>query len=381
MAVGHSDDVDPSDAIAAAIDQCRGQLDGLTPQAGLLFAAFDSFDPDMVTAVRVAFPGVTVTGSTSSAEMSSTVGYREDSVTLALFAADGVDLTAGLGMSVDVDADAACRAAVTEAMAGTDKPPRLGILLTDGINGQRTLDAMTRAMPEGVTLIGGAASGTTLGTPLPSFQFCNERTVERGVALMLFSGALAFSYAVGTGLRPIGPRGVVTSSSDGIIHEIDGRPAAHFIAGYLDVAGPATFGNPLAFDDSGSGDWYLRVMIAQDAATGDLQIPGSVPVGAMIQLTTATTEEIVGATSDAVRRATAAFPGDGEPSAALVFSCAVRKFLLGSRTSQEVAEALARLPAALPLAGMYCTGEIAPVGADAGSRFLNESFVTLLLGG
>jgi hypothetical protein len=50
MAVGHSDDVDPGDAIAVAIHQCRGSLQGALPQAGILFATYDSFDPSIVTA-------------------------------------------------------------------------------------------------------------------------------------------------------------------------------------------------------------------------------------------------------------------------------------------------------------------------------------------
>jgi hypothetical protein len=85
MAVGHSDDVDAADAIAIAVDQCRDQLNGLAPQAGFLVAAFDSFDPSLAAAVRDAFPGCALMGSTSSAEMSSTSGFLEDSVSLALF--------------------------------------------------------------------------------------------------------------------------------------------------------------------------------------------------------------------------------------------------------------------------------------------------------
>src|ERR1700690_1767060 len=93
MAVGSSDDVDLADAIATAIEQCRAALGGLRPQAGLLFAAFDSFAPESLAAIRAAFPGVSVMGATSSAEISSAGGYQEDSLTLALFASDTVDIT------------------------------------------------------------------------------------------------------------------------------------------------------------------------------------------------------------------------------------------------------------------------------------------------
>ncbi|HEX2754503.1 MAG TPA: FIST N-terminal domain-containing protein, partial [Candidatus Limnocylindrales bacterium] len=124
MAVGHSDDVDAADAIAIAIDQCRAQLGGIVPQAGVLVAAFDSFDPSLVAAVRDAFPGVALMGSTSSAEMSSTSGFLEDSVSLAMFASDAIDVTAGLGVGLDTDVDAACRAAITEARSTTQREPK-----------------------------------------------------------------------------------------------------------------------------------------------------------------------------------------------------------------------------------------------------------------
>ena len=65
-------------------------------KAAIVFAAFDSFDAVMVRMLRNEFPGIQVIGSTSAAEMSSAGGYQEDSVTLALFAADSVDFTTGM---------------------------------------------------------------------------------------------------------------------------------------------------------------------------------------------------------------------------------------------------------------------------------------------
>ena len=121
-------------------------------------------------------------------------------------------------------------------------------------------------------------------------------------------------------------------------------------------------------------------MLSKDPTTGALAVPGEVPAGSTVQITTASTDEIVQASGDTVRRAAAAFPSGHTPSAALLFSCATRRFLLGTRTKQEVAEARALLPDAVPLIGMYCGGEIAPVDDTNVSRFLNETFVALLLG-
>ena len=378
MAVGQSDEFDPATAIAAVLEQCRPQLAGASPKAAIVFAAFDSFDPIIGRTLRARFPGVQVIGSTSAAEMSSAGGYQEDSVTVALLVADSVDFTTGMA-SIAVDLEGACIRAVEEALAATARRPRLCIMLTDGLDGQRTLEAVRGALPDDVVVIGGGASGKTVGRR-PSFQFCNDDVIEDGVALLLLSGEFAFSFAVGTGLRPIGPSGTVTRAEYGLIHEIDGRPAEQFIAGYVDDPGPATYGNPLAVRAQGATEPYLRVMLHKDPATGALAVPGEVPAGSTVQITTASTDEIVRASGDTVRRATESFVPGRTLSGAMLFSCATRRFLLGTRTGQEVTEARALLPENLPLVGMYCGGEIAPVDDTNTSRFLNETFVALLLG-
>jgi hypothetical protein len=382
MAVGHSDDVDADDAITIAIDQCRDQLKGLAPKAGIMIAAFDSFGPSIIGAVREAFPGIALMGSSSSAEMSSTGGFLEDSVSLALFASDEIDMTAGLGVGLDSDLDAACEAAVWEARAATEREPKVCVVFADGFvaEPQRTLDGLARALPEGVVVVGGGSARHDLGAGAPSWQFCNERIASDGIAVLLLSGPLAFSIAVGTGWRTLGASGTITRSGPGQVEEIDGRPAMEFLGRYLDVTGPASFGNPLSVQELGADQTYLRAITGSDAASGTVSLFGSIPVGATVQVTTATTEDILGGTRRSLAEASSAFPEGVRPEAALMFSCAVRQLLLGSRARTEVELAMAEFGPSVPLAGLYCFGEIGPLGGSPTSRFLNETFVTLLLG-
>jgi hypothetical protein len=381
MAVGHSDDVDPGDAIAGVIEQCRISLGGLVPQAGILVSAFDSFDPVLVATVREAFPGVAVMGSTSAAEVSSVNGFQEDSVALALFASDSIDVTVGLGTGLGNDVDAACRSAASQALAATRRDPKVCVVLTEGfvVDPQLTLDAMARALPDGVVIVGGGSSRRDLGRT-PTYQFCNDRVAQDGVAMLMFSGPIAYAATIGTGWRTVGATGTVTRSIHGVVHEIDGRPAVEFLARYLDVTGPASYGNPLAVVEVGSDESYLRAILGSDPVVGSLILYGSVPVGATVQLTTANTEDILAGTKDALARARSEFPVGSRPEAVLMFSCSVRRFLLGSRTKVEAELSRAEFGSSMPMAGMYCSGEIGPVRGAATSRFLNETFVTLLLG-
>ena len=74
-----------------------------------------------------------------------------------------------------------------------------------------------------------------------------------------------------------------------MLHEIDGQPAIAFLARYLDVTGPASFGNPLAVVEAGGDESYLRAIIGTDPASGSVFVAGTIPVGAVVQLTTADT--------------------------------------------------------------------------------------------
>jgi hypothetical protein len=382
MAVGHSDELEPLDAIAVAIEQCRAALGDATPQAALLVSAFDSFDPAVIASVREAFPGVHVVGSTSAAEVSSVEGFLEDSICLAVFASDTVDVTVGFSPGLGSDHEGACRTAAREALEPTRETPRLAIVFADAFiaDPQRTAEVVAEALPGGVVVVGGGSAWGDIRRTISTFQSCDDRVAEDGVAVMLFSGQLAMSVAVGTGWRTLGAKGTVTSARAGELDRIDDRPASEFLAPYLDVTGPPAFGNPLAVVEPESKESYLRAILGSDPATGTVRVHGGVPVGATVQLTTAGTDDILAGTRDAMVRARAGFPEDARPEAALMFSCMIRKYLLGSRTKVEAEMAREELGPSIPLVGLYCAGEIAPIDGGTTSRFLNETFVTILLG-
>src|SRR6185369_145907 len=120
MAVGHSDDIDIDAALTDVFDECDAALAGATPKAGFLLAAWEADHQHAVEAVRARYPGIALAGSTTAGEMTSVMGFQQDSVALALFASDSVDITVGLGRSIGSDAVSAARQAVAEARQGTN---------------------------------------------------------------------------------------------------------------------------------------------------------------------------------------------------------------------------------------------------------------------
>src|SRR4029079_14749328 len=129
----------------------------------------------------------------------------------------------------------------------------------------------------------------------PSYQVGNDTVVANGIAVMVLSGDLAFSTAVRTGLRPVGAQGTVTRSEVGRLMEVDGRPALEFTGRYMDGSGPATYGHMLAVFEPGADDLYLRAIQPSEDA-GSIAVPGLIPVGARVQLTTSPTDDLLAGT-------------------------------------------------------------------------------------
>ena len=133
MGVGHSEELDVDACVAEVLSQSIQGLDGAEPRGGLLFATHEMDHEQLLCGICKAYPGLELSGCTTGGEISSVMGFQEDSVTLALFASDVVDFTAGLGTNASQDAMAACQAAVAQARAKTNRDPVLCITMPDGL--------------------------------------------------------------------------------------------------------------------------------------------------------------------------------------------------------------------------------------------------------
>jgi hypothetical protein len=318
--------------------------------------------------------------------MSSVIGFSEDSIAIALFASDAIDMTAGVGDNLWADPAGATRRAVDQARSKTTKPPRLCLVMPTivGREADAVLAGLRDALGPGVPIVGGGASPEDPAKPIDeeaAHQIAGDVVAEDAVAILLFSGDLDYSFGVETGWLGVGPRGVVTrTTDDGSVAEIDGRPAVDFYARYLG-SGPPPIANPLAvFESLPNGRFYLRTPVSYDRETGVVRFFGPVPIGATVQITVAAIDQIFEGTKASVVEALAAFPGGRTPDAALIYSCATRRYMLGTRVGREVELVREILGNDIPIAGMYCLGEIAPMTDADVSRFHNATLVSVLLG-
>jgi small ligand-binding sensory domain FIST len=96
-----------------------------------------------------------------------------------------------------------------------------------------------------------------------------------------------------------------------------------------------------------------------DPKKGTVTLNGRVPQGAIVQIGSPDRKNLLHSCMDSVRTAMSAYHGN-QPAAALFFSCAGRKIVMGSKIVQEVHTIRQHLPG-IPFVGFYCYGEFGPL--------------------
>ena len=381
--VGHSEDLDGSAAAAEVLIQCRTKLNGTVPTAGLLFAAIDFDHQLLLDEINRQLPDLELIGCTTDGEISSDLGFREDSVTLILFASDTVDMTAGIGRGLSTDVAAACRSAIDAAKGKSGKPPQLCIATPDGLTAEgHSVTATLQETIGAATPIFGALAGDQLRLK-STRQFFGREVLCDSIPVLLLSGDLRFSYGVATGWHQVGDVGRVTRATGAVVYEIDGAPAVEFYRKFLGPAANPTVELPLAILNSRDATEYLRATWGVvDETTGAVTFLGAVPEGVRVRLTLADRDEILSGCSASLALAKSNFPAGAPPTAALFFSCCARRILLGTRTEEELKLIRDTLGDTVAACGFYGYGELSPqMGDPSGTRYHNESFVSLLLAG
>ncbi len=380
--VAHSEDIDAPGIVEELLEQCRNELDGHVPQAGMLFAAFDLEHEELLQGIDDAWPGIELIGCTTDGEMSSRLGYREDSTSLILLGSDAVDITAGIGRDVSKDIKAACAKAISGARAKTKLPPALCITFPESLttSGQQIVESLGQSLGADIPLLGATAGDSFLlqGT----HQFFGREVFSDAVPVLLFSGPLVYSVAVESGWKPIGEPGLVTRSDGALVHEIDARPAIEFYRKFLGEQAEPGPENPLAVLDGQGRVECLRATLAAmvNKDNGAINYLADVREGAMVKITVADRGAILEGCTASVRKAFADYPHGKTPGAAMFFSCAARKLLLGSRTGEEIGIVESVIGKQVPICGFYGYGEIGPPTTNEQSKFHNETFISLILG-
>lgn len=280
----------------------------------------------------------------------------------------------------DQDELAGREAANTARKKKTDfrKEDKFAIILSDPINAG--VSSMSKGLQsifgKAFPLVGAASSAhSKIRT---TYQFYNGEVYTDSIVLLLFSGPVVFSWGIQGGHSPMGEKKVVTKAERNILYQVDHRPALEYFRHYIGEDASLFMNYCLAVYENEREGFYVRSAPSCNQENGTVTLNGIVPEGALIQIGTAQKESIIDSCLSSVQKALKSYPCSS-PAAALLFSCAGRKLLLGTKTYQECLIIKDQLKE-IPFCGFYAYGEFGPLDKGKESLFHGTTFVTLLIG-
>lgn len=213
-----------------------------------------------------------------------------------------------------------------------------------------------------LTVIGGMASAGF--GPGGNRLVVDAHLRDHGAAGVLLSHEQPVTAVVSQGCRPIGDPFTVTRAERNVIYEIGGRPALDRLEGLLATLGADELAMAreglhigCVVDEQkaefGRGDFLVRNVLGGDRDAGAIAVGDEVHVGATVQFQVRDADSA----DEDLRLLLDGHRADG----ALVFTCNGRGVRLFGRPDHD-AEVVSSTIESSAVAGMFCAGEIGPVG-------------------
>jgi small ligand-binding sensory domain FIST len=257
------------------------------------------------------------------------------------------------------------------------KPGSTLLLLADpfSVPIRELLTAIAERAP-GVAIVGGMASAAQ--GPGGNRLVLDDRLITSGAVGVLLDSSVGLRALVSQGCRPIGSPLIVTKSERNVLYEIGGENALQRLVESVQSLPPeeiALASNGLhlgrAVDESKvdfeRGDFVMRNVVGVDRENGAVAVGDLVDVGTTVQFHI---RDAVSADED-LKEMMSGVRADG----ALVFTCngrGARFFGEPDHDAAAVTEALGHRA----VAGMFCAGELGPIG---GQNFLHGYTASIAL--
>lgn len=228
----------------------------------------------------------------------------------------------------------------------------------------------------GMPVVGGMASAARV--PGGNRLIIDERVVSGGAIGAFLGPDVEVTTVVSQGCRPVGHPFVVTKAEQTIVYELAGRSAVERLqevaAALPDddrvlLAELVQIGRVIdeRKADFGPGDFLVRTVVGADPNSGALRVADVVEVGSTAQFQV---RDAVSADDDLRRMV-----GGRSADAALVFTCNGRGTNLFPEPHHDASAVSDALDGA-PVAGMFCAGELGPIG---GHNFMHGFTASIVL--
>ncbi len=244
-----------------------------------------------------------------------------------------------------------------------DEHPRTLLLLADPFSfpADRLLGELDATSPQ-VRAVGGLASAA--GSPGGNRLVLGGETFDDGAVGVLLASGAEVATVVSQGCRPIGRPYVVTRGERNLIHELGGRPALERlqeIVGSLSDAERALVQRGLHIGivvnehklDFDRGDFLVRGVLGIERESRGLAVGDMVETGTSVQFHVRDADTA----GEDLNRLMSGRQAEG----ALLFTCNGRGHRLFGVADHDASVVSGAISPA-PLAGMFCAGEIGPVG-------------------
>ncbi|HEX2191606.1 MAG TPA: FIST N-terminal domain-containing protein [Acidimicrobiales bacterium] len=240
-------------------------------------------------------------------------------------------------------------------------------------------DALLQRLAEdrpGLPVVGGLASAAR--APGGNRLVIDDQVVTAGAVGAFLGSGVTVSTVVSQGCRPVGAPYVVTRAERNVVYELAGRPALERLQevaatlsdeerrlmSELVQLGRVVDERKADFD---RGDFLVRTVVGADPDAGALAVGDLVDVGSTTQFQVRDAES-----ADEDLRA---MVGGRAADAALLFTCNGRGTHLFPAPDHDAGVVYESLEG-VPLAGMFCAGEIGPIG---GRNFLHGFTASVVL--
>ncbi|MEJ2071253.1 MAG: FIST C-terminal domain-containing protein, partial [Syntrophobacterales bacterium] len=251
----------------------------------------------------------------------------------------------------------------------------------------RTADSLSFEILEELTLLsrgflpimgGGAADDWQMKA---NYSLWGQRAYVDSVLVAVFETQLRFGIAMAHGYHPSSRRGTVTHSHNHEVLEIRGEPAAEAYCRLHNFSREALEGKHLTHTTKqpmGMLDPYgqYRLNVASYFTDeGGVRFAQPTPEGTILTVMEANQDSQIAAGAEALRKALLR-GAITDPGMALVFSCAVRRRVLGKRIGEEI-NGIKDLIPGVPVVGFYSFGEQSQ--SDYGVNRHNNVVIGVLL--
>jgi hypothetical protein len=367
------------DAGAAGAEAAREALAGRQASLVMVFCPAGIDYEALLDGVRSEAGDVPLIGCTGVAQLAHT-GPAEPSVVVSVLGGDGFEVRISAAPNV-----AGGQRAAGEQVAGTvhelTSEHKLLVLLADGLAGeQHELVRGAYSVVGGTVPLAGGCAADDFNYE-KTFQFFADADGVRVLSDAVVAAAIGSDAPIGVGVahgwRKFGAPMVVTSSSGGTVHTLDGEPALDVFSDRVgapqsladDAAAFRLFAlkHPLGMSRRSGED--IRVIHEGNVADGSIKSLVAVPQGALLWAMETDREGLLSSVDDAYAEAVEPLHGV-PPLGLLVFDCGVRfMFLEPDGVRAEVAKFVHRAAGA-PFGGFYTFGEIARTRGARGMHHL-----------